>query len=379
MKSYYFFKKYLHEFIREPAILLIILFLPAAFIGIYYLAFGGGQNTMAQLLSVSVLNRDSGPHGAALIEALKNATFDGSPALSVEPVRDLQQGETMVKENSAVLLLIIPADFSLKLQQRGTGGTAAFELAGDPSADLFNFARSFVVGIVDTYVKQQIGWHKPPSINIRFVEHTGTLNDFQIAIPGLLIFGILFNIASTSLWVVRESASGMLRRVQISAARSGDLFVGITLMQSLVCLLQVLVALGAALLLGFRPIGSLVLCVYVCFLSGLTATGLGLLLSAFTETTMGATTLSTAALLPMAFLSGAAFPVPAVPLGSLWGFQINLFDFLPATHAVNALTRILVYGDSASQLIYPLVSLLLLSILIYSVGIFFFQKYRLES
>ena len=378
MKIYYFFRKYLHEVLRDPAILAIILLFPAAFIAVYYLAYGGGQSGLAQMLSVSVLNQDQGTHGAALVRALQNATFDGVPALSVNTIKDRTMGEISLKENRDAMLLVIPANFSSAIQTQGSTGQVTFELAGDPALDLFSFSQSFVAGIIDAYVKEQIGWRQPPSVAIEFVEHTGTINDFQIAIPGLIIFGILFNMATTALWVVRESTSGTLRRIQLSAAGSLHLFGGITLLQTCINLAQIFLALGIALLFGFHSVGSLPLAVFVCLLAGLAATGLGLLISALVNSTMEATTISTVALLPMAFLSGAAFPVPALLLGYIGQQKISLFDFLAPKHAVDALTRILVYGDGFSQLLYPIGMLALLSILIFFCGAWLFQKRRLE-
>jgi len=52
-----------------------------------------------------------------------------------------------------------------------------------------------------------------------------------------------------------------------------------------------------------------------------------------------AVSLASGVAVPMSLLSGAMFPLPEMPVGSLAGHTVEAFDFLPTAHAVEAMRR----------------------------------------
>jgi ABC-2 type transport system permease protein len=81
----------------------------------------------------------------------------------------------------------------------------------------------------------------------------------------------------------------------------------------------------------------------------------------------------------MMFFSGSIFPLPRVTLFSLAGHPIGLYDFLPPTHAVVALNKILTLGSGLDEVAYELAALTILSVLYFAIGAWLFGRYHLRS
>ena len=60
MKALGIARKTLLELWREPLILGLLLFFPAAFVGLYYVAFGRTEEGLATHLSILIINDDAG-------------------------------------------------------------------------------------------------------------------------------------------------------------------------------------------------------------------------------------------------------------------------------------------------------------------------------
>jgi ABC-2 type transport system permease protein len=58
---------------------------------------------------------------------------------------------------------------------------------------------------------------------------------------------------------------------------------------------------------------------------------------------------------------------------------VGLFDFLPTTHAVNALNRILTLGAGPGAVLYEIVMLAVLSVIYFAAGVVLFRRFHLET
>ena len=379
MKALWVTVKTLREAWREPKLFGLLMLFPAALVMIYYVAFGQSSQGLSQMLRVLVINRDAGPAGAGLVEALRAEQFDGRPVLDVVAAADRASAETALRERKAAMLLVVPADFSLALVGRTAGVAAKVEMAGDQTSDSYVFASSFVSSAVDAFTRRATGWEKPPALSREFLRGTGTLSDLQFGIPGVLVFGVLFNTISAAMVLVREEVKGTLRRLKLSRARAIDVILGITLAHLVLAALQVPLAFGVALLFGFKSPGSLPLAITIGAVLSLSATGMGLLAACFARTEADAANLGTLLLMPLAFLSGAVFPMPALPLFTVAGRAIQLYDILPSTHAAEAMRRVLIFGDGPGQVAYSLAGLVVLSALYLALGVAVYHWRRLRA
>jgi len=68
-----------------------------------------------------------------------------------------------------------------------------------------------------------------------------------------------------------------------------------------------------------------------------------------------------------------------MPIFTIAGRTIGMFDFLPPTHAIIALNKVLTLGAGLKDVAYELILLLILSALYLAIGVFLFNKYRLHK
>jgi ABC-2 type transport system permease protein len=116
----------------------------------------------------------------------------------------------------------------------------------------------------------------------------------------------------------------------------------------------------------------------ICLIYNLAAIGLGLLVACFSRTPADATNLASAVLVPLVFLSDALYPMPAMPLLHLGERVIQLYDFLPTTHAVAAIRQMTVYGKGMGELPFELSALIFLAICTLIFGVFVYQRRRMK-
>ncbi len=372
MKIILFARKFLLEMWRSPQLFWLYLLFPTLMVLIYYSAFG--QNSgMANFLTILIHNDDTGELGEALVNSIQAAEFDGQPVFSVLEGYSQEAAHIILNEGKATLLLRIPAQFSETFQQTNPV-PVKIELVGDPLSDTFAFSYSFLGDIFRQFSDEHTGWNKNLPVGLEFLPNTGTLNDFQVGLPGLIIFGIMFGVISTTLLLTRERSDGTLKRIQLSKTHALDLLGGLTLGSLILSLLQMGITFTVAAAVGFIPVGSPLLVIGIGILSALFATGAGLLAACFSKNEGEATALSTAVMVPLVFLSGSIFPLPNMVWFVLFGQPVQAYDLLPSTHAANAMSKVILYGATFPDLTYELMSLLTFSILTLIIGIFLYQK-----
>jgi ABC-2 type transport system permease protein len=377
-------RKTILELWREPLLLGLLLFFPVTLVGFYYVAFGQTEEGLATYLSVLVLNEDEGLAGAGLVEMIRATEWDGDPVFQVEPVTDRRAAEIALRERKVALLLTIPPDFTQALLDgaTGAGGAAPIELSlvGDPNSDTFIFAHSFLNSLVREFVHGTAGWQdEVPPVNYEFLPGTGTMSDFDFGVGGIIIFGIMFLMITTATVMVRENVAGTLRRLQLTGVGAGALLLGVTLSQMVVAAVQVAITFGSSVAMGFHSNGSLLLAMGIGLLVALSAVGVGLLVACFARNDGDATNLASIALVPMVFLSGALFPMPSLSLFTVGGRTVELYDLLPATHASEAMRRVLIFGEGPGDIAYELIMMALLSAVLLGIGVVLYQRMRMRA
>jgi ABC-2 type transport system permease protein len=369
--------KTLLEAWREPQLTVLLMLFPALLIAIYFYGYGQSGQGMAQLLNVQVVNLDAGAGGTRLMEAIRDAKFDGEPVFKITAAASRSEAEVALRESQSCLLLVIPANFSARLAQTRQI-PADLLLVGDPANDLYIFTQSFITGTVQAFVDQASGWTLNAPLEYTFVPGTGTLNDFQLGVPGLLVFGLLFGSISTALFMVREETHGTLKRLRLTRLSSFDLLGGVLIAQAVLSLLQMFLSLGFAVWFGFQSPGNLLLVALLGVLVSLIASSCGFLTACFSHNDGEAANFAMVFLAPLAFLSGSVFPLPAAPLFEIGGRVFQVYDLLPTSHATTALRRVLIYGDGLPQVLLETVVLLVFTGLFLLVGTWIYRRTKLS-
>jgi ABC-2 type transport system permease protein len=378
--------KTLKEQIRSGWDLALSISLAPVFIIIYWVFMGSGA---ALTMDVLIVNHDlvNGIPQTCSETVTKDLTSlkqtDGTPILHIKETDNTAIAEEKIKDRQAVAAVIFPAGYSADIQRvYENGGVMSAEASaiviGDQGHPYYAMASVFIFSELEKYVVQATGQQMPFVIQEQFVGDGKIRRDFDNYVPGLLIVSITMIIFSVSIAISREIESGTVRRLKLTRMSSIDLLGGVSLVYVFFSLISVLLSLGVALALGYHYAGSLALAVFISLMAAMAAIGAGLITACFSRTVGRAAVIANFPLLIMLFLSGAIFPLPSPPLFYIGERAIRLFDFLPTSHAVTALNKVLNLGVGMGGIIYEMAALIMLTSLLFAAGIWLFRRLQLQ-
>lgn len=385
MKLWAVFRKSLLELVREPLLISLALVFAPFFVLLYRLWLPAGSTSYTLLL----LNQDrpvqsAGTRLAAgeeVARSLAAVTYkDGLPLLAVRAVTSRAESDPLLRDRRAAALLILPPGFSgavAALRADPDAAPAPYTLAGDLSNPSYALAAVLAAGAVERTVAAATGRSSPALLSEEALGDSGVRTEFENYVPGLLVFAVIMLIFPAAMAVAREVEGGTLRRLSLSRARAFDLLGGISLAQVAVGIVALALTLLAAGALGFRSLGPLWVALLVGALTTLSVVGLGLLVACFARTVTQAFLIANFPLALLMFFSGAVYPVPRLALFTVFGREIGAYDFLPATHAVVALNKVMALGAGPGEVAYELGALAVLTLLYYGLGIWLFQRTRM--
>jgi ABC-2 type transport system permease protein len=381
-------RKTLLEYLREPQLFLFVLLGPVVLVLLWYAIFLPVKDRLGDYLKILILDRDSGLEARGLVDTLRAISFEGKPAADVKIIERMDEGLISLREGKAALLIVIPDGFSAALDGARGGRPAShpleLEYVGDTGSYNYVFAKSFIDTYVRGYIQSQSGLGPPASGNYEFLAGTGTSSDFDAAIPGLLVFSLLFLIISSASSLVQEEMHRTLARFRLARVSGFELVAGVGLAQMVLAILEVAVGFGLAVALGYgRGTGMLqparvILLFGISILFAVPVVGLGMLTASFARTDGEAASLGSIFLLPLVFLSGILFPMPAIPLFTVFGRTVGLYDLMPSTLAAEAIRKGVTLGDLAG-IGAPVAGILLETVIILWIGAALFQKRKLRS
>ncbi len=388
MRFWSVFRKSLREQLRDVLTLSLSLVFAPFFVFLYWLFFPSGSTTYGVL----VLNNDAGVQladgtffagGEQLMATLQEVAYaDGSPLLEVSQVSDREAAEVRLRDRDAEALLILPTDFSRALQAAGQetdSGSAAVTFVGDLTNPYYAVAAVMANGALEQVIQASTGQERPIQVVEEPLGASAARSEFEIYVPGLLVFAVIMLVYLAAMAVAREVESGTLRRLQITRMRSWELLGGISAALVLIGVAQVVLTFLTAWTLGFRSQGPLWVAILVGIVASFSVIGAGLIVACFTKTVTQAFLAASFPMVLFMFFSGAIFPVPKVTLFTLAGRAIGLYDVLPPTHAVVALNKVLTLGAGAGDVAYEVAALLVLSAVYYAAGVWLFRHTHLRT
>jgi len=199
-----------------------------------------------------------------------------------------------------------------------------------------NIALSYVIRIVQRTAADMTG--APPGITLAArAWYNPSLESRVYNVPAVMgnVLMIL-SLMLTSLAVVRERELGTLEQLMVSPLTPGEMIAGKTMPFALICLADLVLITGVALLWFRVPFqGSFLLLLLAGVLYLVSTLGLGLLISTFSTTQQEAVLTSFLFIMPLMLLSGFMFPVTSMPLGFQWLTLANpVRHFLEIVRAV---------------------------------------------
>ncbi len=184
--------------------------------------------------------------------------------------------------------------------------------------------------------------------------------------PGIIAMVILFTAIFSTIAVVEDRREGFLQGVLVAPIGRPTIVLGQSLGGTTLALLEGLLFLVLAPLVGITLTGGAIARVgAVAFLVAFGLVNLGLFIAWRLDSTQGFHAIMNLILLPMWFLSGAFFPATGVPVWLEWGMRLN-----PLTYGVAALRHSLYWQSPAGAGPIPPFTLSMFVILGFAVATF---------
>jgi ABC-2 type transport system permease protein len=389
MRIWSIFRKNVRESKRDLWVVLLSMAFAPLFVFLYWLITDGTGSTPYHLL---VVNQDVGAPlsdsltlsaGMGIVNGLQELTNeDGSPLLHVALIADRSEAEEQLRDRDASALVIIPDDFSAQLAAFQSGDTTAgtnLTFVGDLSDPTYMLAAILAMTVVDQYTQDFTEAPRPVELVEIPLGASAARTEFELYIPGLLVFSIVMIIFLAAMTPARDIEAGVMRRLRLTRLNAAEYLGGTTLWLTVVAVLGVLLTFGTALAFGFRSQGPLWLAILVAVVTAVSVIGVGLIVACFAKTVSKAFVVANFPFGLLVFLTGAIFPLPRQALFNLWGHDITLFDVLPPTHAVIALNKIFTLGAGLEDVLYELAMLILLVVLYFGVGVWTFQRTQMRT
>ena len=387
MRFLHVFRKSLLEQRRDILMLSLTLVFAPLFVYLYWMFFPGGSTTfdvLVQNKDIPVQRSDGAIHsgGEDVVEALHTITYaNEKPILNVLFVSDREEGDERLRDHEAEVLLIIPEDFSSTLIARLQGSvvdSASITIVGDLTNPYYALAAVMVGSAVDEYGQLILGQQRPIEYTEIPLGASAARSEFDLYVPGLMIFAVIMLIFLASMAVAREVEAGTLRRLQLTPMRSFDFLAGVSAALIVVAIAQVLLTFLAAQSLGFQSQGPLWVAILVGILTSFSIIGAGMVVASLSKSVSQAFVIANFPLALFMFFTNAVFPIQKIPLFTLGGRTIGLWDFLPPTHAVVALNKVLNLGAGLADVVYELSALVILSVLYFAMGVWLFNRVHMK-
>jgi ABC-2 type transport system permease protein len=227
---------------------------------------------------------------------------------------------------------------------------------------------------LETYIQQVTGQTPLIQYSEQPLGDSAARTEFEFYVPGVLVFAIIMLVFMASMAAAHEVEAGTLRRLRLTPMKSFELLGGMSAALILVGVAAELLALVAAVALGFRSQGPFWVAVLIGVITSLSVVGVGLVVACFSRTVTQAFLIANFPLGLFMFFSGAIFPIPKVPLFTIAGHAFGLADILPPTHGVAALNKVFTLGAGFSEVAFELAMLTVLSVMYFALGAWLFQR-----
>lgn len=334
-------KKEVKQLRRDRRSFGIILFLPVFML----FTFGYALTFDVAHVRLSVYDQDCTPYSRELISKFTNTEYFDL----VGQINNQSDINDMLDTRSAVVVLVIPSDFSKKLL-RGEKVAVQLLLDGSNSNEATTI-QSYLQLISQSYsstfqVKyfERNGQKKLQPLDIQpRIFYNPELKSSRYLIPGLIVYIMMITaVISTSVSIVREKERKTMEQLMVSPVKPIELILGKTIPYLILSLILTYFILLMSYLLFDEPVAGnhlmLFLVIFIFLLGGL---GLGILISSLVDNQamafMAATFIS---VLPTIILSGFVFPLDSMSLPLQY-----LSMILPGRYFLSMLRELIIKGS----------------------------------
>lgn len=275
---------------------------------------------------------------------LRNQTLSGSG----EMAQAIDSGESMA-------VIHISSDFADRIS-RGEQGIIQLITDGRNSMTS-GLTQSYVASIASAYSQSLSGSHPLITVESRTWYNPNEITQWMFLpslIPMLAITQVLM---LSGLSVARERENGTFDQLLVTPLRPIEILIGKAVPPICIGLMQATLMLLLSLFWFHVPFaGSYMLLYMMILLFLLSCVGIGLTISALSNTMQQVMVYCFAIMMPMILLSGLATPVRNMPVWLQYVTYINPFRF-----AIEAIRRIYLEGAPFSAIVYDCIPLILIA------------------
>ncbi len=387
MKWYWVFIKSLRENFRDYWILVLTLVFAPTFVFLYYLM----SQTETPSYDVVFVNGDKTVYflghplnlGDTLIHYLK-AYADSSEDVYLDFSRADNRGDgiEMLLAGKADVLVVLPdglTPFLLNPDYRGEG-SRELELVGDLTDMGYIVGAIWTEELINGFVLEASGIEMPLGWKETSLGYSGQRSEFELYVPGLMIFAIIMMMFTASASLVREPEAGTLERLKISRLSAFEYLTGVSLIQVIVGIVSLLLTLWVAIALGYEVIpGTFGFILLIGFLTSLSMISFSLIVAAVCRSIKDVAIIGTFPLMIMMFFSGAFFPLGGGKILTLGNFTFYLNDLLSPTWAVDALNKVLIKGLEMRDTMTEMIAITVLTLLYFLIGVWAFRRRHMKA
>lgn len=378
--------KSLKEQVRSYWVLLLTLSMGPFFIFVYYLIVESSK-PQYDILFVNndigvIVNKNIVNHGERLI-AYFNEKLSDTAAIPfrVKEINDRSLGAEILKKKHADALLVIPEKFSkdvLAKTNTDSSNMGSVEFLGDLTNVNYLISAVWAGELLNDYMYWATHKQKIVSITETPLGSSGTLDDFNLVVPGILIVSLIMLMFTASIAFVSEVENKTIMRLKLSRIGSLEFLGGISLVQIMVGVLSLLLTLLTAILLGFRYEGSLGILLLIAALTSMSIIAFSLIIAAVTKSANEVLIVGNFPMFLFMFFTGAAFPLRSEALFTVAGYPVNVQGLMTPVHAISALNKALVMNMNLLSILPEIIAILLLTVMYFIIGAWIFRIRHLK-
>lgn len=333
--------------------------------------FGFAINSDPKHLPTAALLEDRGPHGRAVLNAIRHSGYFDFVRLLENPAeveRALARGEVQ-------FVVTIPVHFSRELL-RGERPAILLEAdATDPAAtgNALGALRLLIAGALREDLKGPLaflaGDATPCDVLVHARYNPEAVTQYNI-VPGLM--GVVLTmtmIMITGLAITRERERGTMENLLAMPTRPFEVLLGKIIPYILVGYVQVgVILLVGRLVFGVPLAGSLPLLLVAALVFIVANLAMGITFSTIARNQLQAVQMAFFVFLPSILLSGFMFPFRGMPVWAQW-----LGEVLPLTHFQRIVRGVMLKGNGLAEVAHEIWPILLFAVLALALAL---KRYR---
>lgn len=284
----------------------------------------------------------------------------------VATVQSVSQIKALMDEGETLLTVVIEPQFAQHLKE---GKSAQVQVVIDGrNSTTAQLAAGYLTQIAQTMNATLTG--VPELIKTRFLFNPNVITQWFI-MPGMIVMlSMLQVVVLSALSVAREREQGTFEQLLVSPYTTAELLAAKSIVPILIGLFQSTLIFLVDLFWFEIPMGGSVLAMYfVLLLFILSVVGLGLAVSAYSQTMQQGLLIVFVFLVPMVLLSGLFAPVANMPQ---WIQLLTYAD--PLRFTLSAVRRIYLAGAPLSAVLVPMWPVVVMAAVTLPAAYYFFKK-----